>query len=292
VFVPVVEGTRYSARGHRAEQLPITIPFELVRSNPWLVAGSRLNDRQVNALDTLLSSYFDRTADPTYRGFVAYVEDEATVHDFTDDGRIHERTYEAVLRRISHPTFRRTFDQDAQPITEVIPRFVREGGISTIPTYHLDSGHQRTLVVLAIASLIIDEKLTSDPTYDRIAEVPLVLAMDEAHNYLAEASSEQAYRTIGKFTDAAKQGRKERLGLFLVTQDPGDIAEAIRKQLNTKIALNLADEDAIASLNLEGSLAKQVPELETGQLVVHSPDNAAAVQLVGLDECVVAHGSH
>lgn len=290
-LVPVVEGARYSPQGHRAEQLPITIPFGLVEHNHWLLAGGHLNDKQFNALSELLRTYFHRSETPTYRDFVEYLKDDSVVASFTEGGTIHEQTYEAVQRRVINSTFRRTFDQDARPITEVTEELVRAGGISTIPTYHLNSGRQRTLVVLAIASLIVDEKLTSDPRYSRIAETPIVLAMDEAHNYLSSADSAQARMTIGKFTDAAKQGRKERLGLFLVTQDPGDIAEAILKQLNTRISLNLSDEDAIASLNLERSLAKQVPELETGQMVVHSPDNAKAVQLVGLSDCVVKHGS-
>lgn len=291
VLVPVAEGTKYSPRDHRAEQVPITIPFELVRSNHWLIAGSRLNDKQLNALSELLRRYFHQADQPTYRDFVDFLDDDTVIASFTGDGKIHEQTYDAVRRRVNNQTFRRTFDQDGRPITEATEVLVRAGGISTIPTYHLNSGAQRTLVVLAIASLLIDEKLTSDPYYPRIADRPLVLAMDEAHNYLAAANSVQAARVIRKFTDAAKQGRKERLGLFLVTQDPGDIAEDIRKQLNTRISLNLSDEDAIASLNLERSLAKQVPELETGQMVVHSPDNAKAVQLLGLNQCVVKHGT-
>ncbi len=95
---------------------------------------------------------------------------------------------------------------------------------------------------------------------------------------------------IGKFTEAAKQGRKERLGLFLVTQDPQDIADAVFKQINTKLVLNLGDEDAISSMNLPTALAEKVPYMETGQMVVYSPDNSEPVELAGLGTCVVRHG--
>ncbi len=290
VFVPDVAGTSYAANDHAAEQIPFGLPFELVRSNRWLIAGGALNEQQYNALDDLLSAYFEGAQGrPTYAGFVTFVEEDPTVQQLVDSGRIHESTFDAVRRRIDRPVFDRAFDRPAEPITDLIDRLVRRGGISTIPTYHLDSSALRELIVLGVSSLLVDEKLTSDPTYPHIAETPLVLAMDEAHNYLAEGRTVQARQTVRKFTEAAKQGRKERLGLFLVTQDPGDVADAIFKQINTRIALNLGDEEAISSLNLPARLADQVPDLETGQMVVHSPDNAEAVQVVGLDTCVTKH---
>lgn len=288
VFVPDMAGTTYEANDHRAEQRPFSLPFSLVRRTPWLIAGGRLNDNQYNGLTYLLRQFFDEHGpDGTYEAFCAFLDDPNRKAELDDTGRVHEATFDAIRRRIHG--FSAVFDQGAAPITDQIEQFVRPGGISTIPTYHLDNRLQRTTVVLAISSLVVDEKLTSDPTHQRIAETPIVLAMDEAHNYLSQADTVQARHTIGKFTEAAKQGRKERLGLALVTQDPGDIAEPIFKQLNTRIALNLADEDAIASLNLPPSLASQVPDLERGRMVVHSPDNAESVQVVGLDRCVVKH---
>ncbi|MFW6448270.1 MAG: ATP-binding protein [Halobacteriota archaeon] len=290
VFVPDVAGTTYAANAHRAEQVRFSLPFSLVRRNRWLIAGGRLNERQHSALDRLLTAYFERHgAEATYADFVAFATDGATVEEFVEAGPVHESTYEALLRRVDQPGFHRVFDRPAAAITDLIDRFVRPGGLSTVPTYHLEGSRQRTLVVLAVASVLVDEKLTSDPRFDRIAETPLVLAMDEAHNYLAGGETVQARRIVGKFTEAAKQGRKERLGLFLVTQDPGDIADPIFKQVNTRIALNLGDEEAVASLNLPRRLEAQVPDLETGQMVVHSPDNAEPVQVVGLADCVVKH---
>lgn len=288
VFVPDVDGTTYEANNHRAEQQRFTIPFSLVRRTPWLIAGSQLNDNQYNGLTYLLDRFFrEHGATGTYDEFRTFLDDPDRKAELDEAGRVHEATFDAIRRRVLG--FDAVFDQGAPPITEQIDRLVRPGGIATIPTYHLENRLQRTTVVLALSSLVVDEKLTSDPDFDRIASTPIVLAMDEAHNYLAEADTVQARHTIGKFTEAAKQGRKERLGLALVTQDPGDIAEAIFKQINTRIALNLADEDAIASLNLPSSLSSQVPDLERGRMVVHSPDNAESVQVVGLDRCVVKH---
>ena len=144
--------------------------------------------------------------------------------------------------------------------------------------------------MLAVSSLLVDQKLSNDPDFDRIKETPLVVGMDEAHNFLTDADSVQASKVIGKFTEAAKQGRKERLGLFLITQDPQDIAEPVFKQINTTVVLNLGDEDAISAVNIPSNLEAKVPYMEKGQMVVYSPDNSEPVELVGLPVCVTKHG--
>jgi len=182
------------------------------------------------------------------------------------------------------------FDREARPITDLVDAFVRPGGVTTVPTYHINDSRATTTVVLALASLLVDEKLSNDPTYDRIKETPLVLGMDEAHTFLTDADSVQADRVIGKFAEAAKQGRKERLGLFLITQDPQDIADPIFKQINTTVVLNLGDEDAIKAVNIPSKLEGKVPYMEKGQMVVYSPDNSESVELIGLSNCLTRHG--
>ena len=283
-FVPRVAGASYSAGHHRAEQVEFTIPFAMVRENPWLVAGGGLNYNQYNALTYLL----DRFDGDTYDGFTSFLDDPALREELHEAGRVHEATYDALRRRVYG--FDRVFDGDARPITELVREFVRPGGLTVVPTYHINDTRATETVVLALSSLLIDEKLSNDPTHDRIKETPLVLGMDEAHNFLTDADSVQAERVIGKFTEAAKQGRKERLGLFLVTQDPQDIAEPVFKQLNTKLVLNLGDEDAISAVNIPTNLAGKVPYMEKGQMVVYSPDNSEPVELLGLSSCVTRHG--
>jgi len=182
------------------------------------------------------------------------------------------------------------FDQSAKPITELDHQLVRPGGLTVIPTYHLSSSRAKELFVLAVSTYLIDDKLSNTPDSDRIKETPIVLGMDEAHNFLDEGDTVQARKVIQKFTEAAKQGRKERLGLFLITQDPQDIADAVFKQLNTKLVLNLGDEDAINSVNIPSTLSSKVPYMEKGQLVVYSPDNSEPVELIGLSTCLTRHG--
>ncbi len=292
-LVPAEEGVSYHGDGHRAEQLEFTIPFSIVDEYdmPWLIAGASLNDTQYGALRTLLTQFFRNTGgDGTYQEFCSFLDDPGLKEQYHEDGRIHEATFDAVKRRV-YGISGAVFDQNAPSITELDHELVRPGGLSVIPTYHLSSSRAKETVVLAVAAILVDDKLSNDPTSSRINETPLILGMDEAHNFLSEADTVQARQVVSKFTEAAKQGRKERLGLFLITQDPQDIADPVFKQLNTKLVLNLGDEDAISSVNIPQNLQQKVPYMEKGQMVVYSPDNSEPAELVGLSKCVTRHGS-
>jgi len=287
-FVPKVGGASYANSDHHAEQVEFTVPFSMVHDNPWLIASSGLNGNQYNALTHLLHRFRREYGDDgTYQQFTSFLDDPALREELDETGRVHEATFNAVKRRALG--FDGIFDQDARPITDLVHEFVRAGGISVVPTYHINNSRSTVTVVLALAALLVDQKLSNDPRFDRIKETPLVLGLDEAHNFLAEADSVQAEKVIGKFTEAAKQGRKERLGLFLITQDPQDIAEPVFKQINSTVVLNLGDEDAISAVNIPANLERKVPYMEKGQMVVYSPDNSDPVELVGLSKCLTNH---
>ena len=287
-FVPKVAGATYATGDHRAEQVEFTIPFSMVQDNPWLIAGANLNGNQYNALQLLLNRFSrEYGADGTYQQFKTFLDDPALREELDETGRVHEATFNAVKRRALG--FDGIFDQDARPITERIHEFVRAGGVSVVPTYHINNSRTTVTVVLALAALIVDQKLSNDPDYERIKNTPLVLGLDEAHNFLSEVDSVQGEQIIGKFTEAAKQGRKERLGLFLITQDPQDIADPVFKQINSTVVLNLGDDDAISAVNIPPNLEQKVPYMEKGQMVVYSPDNSEPVELVGLSKCLTKH---
>jgi len=289
-FVPDVDGFSYDAN-HRAEQVEFSVPFEMALENPWLLAGADLSENQNLALGTLLRDYEGETDEPTYEGFSDFVNDPSREEYYVESGRVHEATYNALKRKVAdNYVFSRVFDQPAPPINDedVLRRFVRPGALSIVPTYHVTHSRAEEVVVLALASLLVDNKLSTGG-YDAIEETPLILALDEAHNFLADTDTAQGRVIKGKFSEAAKQGRKERLGLFLITQDPGDIAEPVFKQINTRVALNLGDEDAIKSLNIPSELESRVPYMGKGEMVVYSPDNSEPVEVVGLSDCVTRH---
>ncbi|UWG50582.1 HerA helicase [Halalkaliarchaeum sp. AArc-CO] len=291
-LIPTEAGVEYGGGSHRAEQLRFTVPFSIVDEYdmPWLVAGASLNDNQYGALTHLLSRFFRQTGgEGTYREFCTFLDDPAVKEELDESGRVHEATFDAVKRRV-HGVPSGVFDGDAAAITELDHELVRPGGLSVVPTYHLSSSRAKELVVLAVSTMLVDDKLSNSPNSERIKRTPMILGMDEAHNFLSEADNVQARKVVQKFTEAAKQGRKERLGLFLITQDPQDVAEPVFKQVNTKVVLNLGDEDAIQSVNIPANLQQKVPYMEKGQMVVYSPDNSDPVELIGLSTCLTRHG--
>jgi hypothetical protein len=291
VFVPDIKNTEYNSEYHEAETISFSIPFSLVRKNHWLIARGDLNENQTAGLiDHLLPDFFNNTHENecTYSNFLEFLDQNE--EDYTKNKTIASGTFSAIRRKVNG--FSNVFfESDSLPITDYINEFVKPGQLSVVPTSHINNPRDATFVVLALSSLLIDEKITTSPEHERIKETPLIISMDEAHNFLSKGNTEteQEDVLIQKFINAAKQGRKERLGLFLVTQDPHDIAADILTQIGTKLILNLSDDSAIRSLKLPDNLKWKVPNLPRGHMVIHSPSHTLPTEVTGLSNCLVRH---
>ena len=268
-----------------------TIPFSLVRYNHWLIHGGEMNENQIHALERLLNDYFvSPNANFTYDDFITFIKNLARKEEYTEiHGTIHEATYDSIIRKVENSHFKSVFDQGTSNITDILNQIFVPGQISVFPTEYISSARSRDLIILTIMSMIVDNKLRNTGN-KRIKDVPIILALDEAHRYLSSAKSQQARSIVGKFTEAARQGRKESLGLMLITQDPQDIDGDIMKQTNSKVILNLNNESAINSLQIPKKYENKIPFLKRGQMIIHSPDNSDTVELIGLSNCTVKHG--
>jgi DNA helicase HerA-like ATPase len=287
-FVAKVEGQRYPGDKSRADQFEFTIPFSLVKHNSWLIAATGMSELQYIGLEVLLGDFFKSSVPHTYLNFINHIDNEGTRSYYVDSGKLHESSYDGIVRRVKSPFFSRVFDQDATSITEILDRIFKPGQISVFPTEYISAPRIRDLIVLTIMSLIVDNKLSTTGK-EAIKETPIILALDEAHRYLSKANGEHARLIISRFADAARQGRKEALGLFLITQDPQDIDDTVFKQINTKLVLNLNNDAAITSLKVPKEYERRIPYLKKGQMIIHSPDNSDIVEIVGLSNCVVRH---
>ena len=291
-FTAKVDGERYSGKS-RAEQVEFTIPFSFVKYNPWILETAELTENQRNGLEILIADYFknSKTKDiePTYLGFKAFVEDPFQKEYYTEQtDKIHESSYGGIVRKALNKTYERIFDKDAKPITELYETVFKPGQISVFPTEYINNSKIRDLIVLTMMTVIVDNKLNTSGN-DTVKNTPIILVLDEAHRYLSNSSGTMSGKIISKFSEAAKQGRKEGLGLFLITQDPQDIEAEILKQVNTKIVLNLNNDAAINSVKVPIEYEKRIPYLKKGQMIIHSPDNGDIVEITGLSNCVVKH---
>lgn len=101
-------------------------------------------------------------------------------------------------------------------------------------------------------------------------ERPLLIVMEEAHNYLGSNNSSRASRVVRRIV---KEGRKYGISAMIVSQRPSEIDPTILSQCGTTIALRLTnsnDRGIIANTvsdNLS-NLVNMLPILKTGESII------------------------
>ncbi|ADD67491.1 protein of unknown function DUF87 [Denitrovibrio acetiphilus DSM 12809] len=99
---------------------------------------------------------------------------------------------------------------------------------------------------------------------------PLLIVLEEAHNYLKSGLNSYASRTVQTI---AKEGRKYGVGLLLATQRPSEIDETVLSQCGTVVALrmnNAKDRGHIRSAIQDElqTLIDLLPSLRTGEGII------------------------
>ena len=101
-------------------------------------------------------------------------------------------------------------------------------------------------------------------------EQPLLIVLEEAHNYLKSGEKSISSRTVQTI---AKEGRKYGVGLMLVTQRPSELDETVLSQCGTIIALrmnNSKDRGYISSA-IQDELQTMIdllPSIRTGEGII------------------------
>ncbi|KYH30638.1 AAA-like domain protein [Clostridium tepidiprofundi DSM 19306] len=101
-------------------------------------------------------------------------------------------------------------------------------------------------------------------------EQPLLVVLEEAHNYLKAGEKSISSRTVQSI---AKEGRKYGIGLGLVTQRPSELDETVLSQCGTIIALrmnNSKDRSHIRSAMQDElqTMIDLLPSLRTGEAII------------------------
>ncbi|MCL2147261.1 MAG: ATP-binding protein [Synergistaceae bacterium] len=99
---------------------------------------------------------------------------------------------------------------------------------------------------------------------------PLLIVLEEAHNYLRSGEKSISSRTVQRI---AKEGRKYGVGLLLVTQRPSELDETVLSQCGTIIALrmnNTRDRSHVAAAIQDElrAIVDLLPSLRTGEGIV------------------------
>lgn len=101
-------------------------------------------------------------------------------------------------------------------------------------------------------------------------EQPLLIVLEEAHNYLKSGENSISSRAVQSI---AKEGRKYGVGLLLVTQRPSELDETVLSQCGTVVALrmnNSKDRSHIRSAIQDElhTMVDLLPSLRTGEAII------------------------
>lgn len=297
VFVPQVSGTNAPSTMEHRE---LTIPFETVRGRPEMLMPYTPTEVTRGAIEACVSAYFScfdpdgyperSVSRPTYTDFQAFLtEHESEESRLRDANDIGGGTWSAVNRRVNRGTFEAVFDNGTAYLPDISDEVFREGQVTVIPTSHLN-GSKDSLTVLSLLSYIIENKIDDYNVDPAVRDTPMLVAIDEAHNYFGSADSLREEYILRRARVAVKQGRKYKLGLCLITQNPDDIDDAVLKQINTNIFLGLKAEVVDDVPSIPSEFKKDLPNFAKGQAVVKAPD-VEAVEVVGLPYCLTKHGN-
>jgi len=98
-----------------------------------------------------------------------------------------------------------------------------------------------SIVVSLISRLIFDFCFYFKSTKSLGEELPFLLVLEEAHNYIPKAEAAK-YNSVKKSIERiAKEGRKYGLSLMIVSQRPSEISETIFSQCNNFVAMRLTN---------------------------------------------------
>ncbi len=132
----------------------------------------------------------------------------------------------------------------------------------------------------SIVANTIGKHLLKQGREGRFLSLPLVVVLDEAHNFINRSIGEEgAKQALDAFENIAREGRKFNLTIGLATQRPRDLPESVLSQMGTMIVhrlTNNSDREIVekASGDIDRSAASFLPSLSPGEAVLIGTDFA------------------
>lgn len=176
---------------------------------------------------------------------------------------------------LSSAAFRSVFKSTAKPLTITIDEFVKGNGRLLRICMSGVSYEFRAREVMANA---IGRYLLQKARQSELQEKPLVVVVDEAHNFLGRTLGNEDYAAyLDAFELIAKEGRKFGLNICLATQRPRDITEGVLSQMGTLVVHRLTndrDRDVVerACGEIDRSASSFLPNLKPGEAAIIGAD--------------------
>jgi hypothetical protein len=176
---------------------------------------------------------------------------------------------------LTSPAFKCVFAPADQQLMKKIDDFI--GGNEKLLRICL-SGVAHEYNAREIIANAIGRYLLTKACNQGFSENPIVLIVDEAHNFLGRQIGLDDFTTrLDAFELIAKEGRKYGLNICLATQRPRDLTEGVLSQMGTLIVHRLTndqDREVVerACGEIDRSAAAFLPNLRPGEAVIIGAD--------------------
>tara|TARA_B110001469_G_C9645955_1_gene326472 strand:+ start:2032 stop:3777 length:1746 start_codon:yes stop_codon:yes gene_type:complete len=185
----------------------------------------------------------------------------------------------SLMSRISavltSPSFSCVFNSTANALTTKVDNFVTDD--NRLLRICL-SGVAYEFKAREIVANVIGRYLLNKARGGALAEAPVVVVVDEAHNFLGrQIGGDDAVARLDAFELIAKEGRKFGLNICLTTQRPRDITEGVLSQMGTLIVHRLTndrDREVVerACGEIDRSASSFLPNLKPGEAAIIGAD--------------------
>jgi DNA helicase HerA-like ATPase len=173
------------------------------------------------------------------------------------------------------------FQQNGTSLVAEFDTFLNDStkGIALVSFKHVRFEHNTREILLNI----IGRHLLNLARSGRFREEPLVVFLDEAHQFLGRTiGDEYGSVRLDSFGLIAKEGRKYGLTCVLATQRPRDIPQDVISQLGTLFVHRLTNNEDRETIeracgDLDKAAAQFIPMLAPGEAVLIGPDLPAPV---------------
>lgn len=149
---------------------------------------------------------------------------------------IHEGTIQALKRKLS--TLERIFRTVFDKVGTDVSRLITPGKVTIIDTSLASQGVKRAVVSYLSKELLEGRVNKELDVGDYKIEYPLLLVVEEAHNYAGSDLTHSCKRQLQRI---ASEGRKFGLGLCVISQKPSKIDEEILSQCNTGVYMHITN---------------------------------------------------
>jgi len=252
----------YTVRHARAGCERLTIPLSNLSSSDFHHFIPNLTEPQEGALASIL----ERLDGTDY-----IVDDLVNAVGELDVSKVNEATIMALKRKTS--TLKRTFRNVFEKYGTDVSKLVGPGTVTIIDA-SLASQGVRQSVISYLARQFLNGRINEVNELDgqRTAH-PLLLVIEEAHNYAGSDLSHSCKREIARI---ASEGRKFGLGLCVISQKPSKIDEDILSQCNTGVYMHITNprdkEHIRRSFEcINEAIVADLDSLDVGECIIAGP---------------------